>query len=170
MKSGIVTLYIVIALLAGTVLSPGVSAGVISDKTLTIESDQFKYLELEAKRGGSLEIDVRVEGEDGIDVFMMNRDNFELYSSGMDFDFYEKGSAMNINTKKYTFEAPESQDYLFVLDNTEEGVAFSISSITVRVIISDMGSPFVGTFGAVMALAVVFILAGTKRRNAGLSK
>lgn len=158
MKKTVRVLGILIALLCAILLVPSVSASIISEETLTIEADQFKWLELEGTKGGNLEIDARIIGEGAIDIFMMNEANFDLYSGGMDYDYYEDGSAMNIHTKKYTFEAPESQTYYFVLDNTEEGIAYTLATIRVKVVISDLGTPFLGTFEVVLALYTAFII------------
>jgi hypothetical protein len=95
---------------------------------------------------------------------MMNEENFERYSAGIDYDYYEKGSAMNIHTKKYSFEAPESQTYIFVLDNTEEGIAYTLATVKVKVVISDLGTPFPGAFDVIAALMTVSIILSLWRR------
>jgi len=166
LKKTKLVLGITLALILALLLVPTVSANIISEETLTIESDQFKWLELEATKGGNLEIDVEIIGEGAIDIFMMDEANFDLYSGGMDYDYYEDGSAMNIHTKKYTFEAPESQTYLFVVDNTQEGIAYTLATVKVKVVISDLGSPFPGAFEVFLALSTVFIfLSIVKRRK-----
>jgi hypothetical protein len=156
-----------ILVLTALLIVPAVSANVLSEETLTIDSDSYKWLELEAKKGGNLEIDVRIIGEGAVDIFMMNEDNFNLYTNVMDFDYYEKGSAMNIHTKKYTFEAPESQTYFFVVDNTEEGTAYTLATVKVKVVISDQGTPFLGAFEVVLALSLVFIVLTFGKRRRG---
>ncbi len=166
MKTTIRVLGILIALFFAVLLVPLVSAGIISEETLTIEADQFKWLELEGTKGGSLEIDARIIGEGAMDIFMMDENNFELYSGGADYDHYEDGSAMNIHTKKYTFEAPKTQTYYFVVDNTEEGIAYTLATIKVKVVISDLGTPFLGAFEVVLALSTVFIILTVRRRLA----
>lgn len=167
MKATITALCLAITALLVIMTVPAASAGIISEETLTIDSDSYKFLELEATKGGTLEIDARIIGEGAIDIFMMNEDNFDLYSEGMDYDYYEKGSAMNIHTKKYSFEAPESQTYFFVLDNTEEGIAYTLAAVKVKVVISDLGTPFPGAFEVIVALATVFIVLSTGRRHLG---
>jgi hypothetical protein len=158
MKITVHVLFIWIIVLSAFLLVPAVSAKILSEETLTIESDSFKWLELEATKGGNLEIDVKIIGEGAIDIFMMDQANFDKYSGGMDYDYYEKGSAMNIHTKKYTFEAPESQTYFFVVDNTEEGIAYTLATVKVKVVISDQGTPFLGAFESVLAMSVIFIV------------
>ena len=164
MKATMRVLGLTIVVLCALLLVPSVSAKIISEETLTIESDSYKFLELEGTKGGSLEIDARIIGEGAIDIFMMDENNFELYSNGMDYDYYEDGSAMNIHTKKYSFEAPESQTYYFVLDNTEEGIAYTLATMKVKVVISDLGTPFLGAFEVVLALSTVFMILAVRRR------
>jgi hypothetical protein len=166
LKKTISVLGILIALFSAVLLVPLASAAIISEETLTIEADQFKWLELEGTKGGSLEIDARIIGEGSMDIFMMDESNFDLYSGGADYDYYEDGSAMNIHTKKYKFEAPKTQTYYFVVDNTEEGIAYTLATIEVKVVISDLGTPFLGAFEVVFALATVFIIMTARRKLA----
>lgn len=165
MKTTMHVLGISIVVLWVLLLVPAVSAKIISEETLTIDSDSYKFLELEGTKDGTLEIDARIIGEGAIDIFMMDEANFELYSGGMDYDYYEEGSVMNIHTKKYSFEAPKTQTYYFVLDNTEEGIAYTLATVKVKVVISDLGTPSLGAFGVVLAFSTVFFVLAVRRRH-----
>lgn len=167
MKKTIRVLCISVVFLSALLFVPAASAGTISDETLTIEADQFKWLELEGTKDGTLEIDARIIGEGAIDIFMMDKANFDLYSGGVDYNYYEDGSAMNIHTKKYTFKAPESQTYYFVVDNTEEGIAYTLATVKVRVVISDLGTPFLGAFEVVLALSAASIILAHRKGYIG---
>jgi hypothetical protein len=136
------------------------TASVILDEQIIVERDDHAYMELSGKKGGSLEIDVKVIEGDPIDLFMMNQTNFQIYLKKGDFDYYEKGSALNIYSKKYTFEAPETADYIFVVDNSELGIAYSFSSVQVRIVITDLGMPFVGAYGILLAFMVAVLYMG----------
>ena len=165
MKTTMRAFGISIVVLWALLLVPAVSAKIISEETLTIDSDSYKFLELEGTKDGTLEIDARIIGEGAIDIFMMDETNFELYSDGMDYDYYEEGSVMNIHTKKYSFEAPKTQTYYFVLDNTEEGIAYTLAAVKVKVVISDLGTPFLGALEVILALSTVFLIMAVKRRH-----
>jgi hypothetical protein len=136
-----------------------VYARVVSEERVEVELDDYQTLELQGKKDGVLEINVKVLEGDAVDVFLMNETNFYNYIGDRDYEYYEDGSALNINEKKWTFKAPEDGIYHVVLDNTDKGVAYPTSDIVVKVVVSDVTStPFIGGMETVIAVSIGVLL------------
>lgn len=153
-KKAILLLSIVVILSS---ISYSGSAREISNERVEVELDSYQSLDLKGKKGGVLKIDVKVIEGDAVDVFVMNETNFYYYITDKDFEYLEKGSALNIKEKKWSFKAPEDGVYHVVLDNTDKGVAYPTSDIEVKIVISDVTkTPFIG----VLETAFAFLIAG----------
>ncbi len=59
-----------------------------------------------------------VDEELRVDVFLMTKDNYERYSSGLEFDIEGEGSALDVMTYKKSFKPPEKAHWVWVIDNT----------------------------------------------------
>lgn len=163
------TVYLLLFVIILSIISSSVYARVISEERVDVEMDDYQTLELQGKKDGVLEINVKVLEGDAVDVFLMNEANFFNYMEDRDYEYFEDGSALNINEKKWKFKAHEDGIYHIVLDNTDKGEAYPTSDIVVKVVVSDVTStPFIGGIEIITAISIgafLTIITSSKRRK-----
>ena len=169
MRKGILFLTIIVFT---CLMATHVSARVLSNESFVVEMNHHQAIDLQGEKDGVLEIEVKVIEGEAVDVFVMDEPNFIKYNNNQeDFEYYEKGSALNIKAKTWTFKAPQDGVYYIVVDNTDRGVAYPTSDVEVNIKISDVtteSTPFIGTIGtgiSISSVAMFTILLKNRRRR-----
>lgn len=90
------------------------------DGDAQILATKYSYYDLTLTKGEELVVDIRVQGglDNSMTVWLLNLANFQKFTAGQRFSYYEGGSSADIRAAtSYTFTVPEDNIYYLILDN-----------------------------------------------------